>query len=145
MLIEKREDIPVMIHIPCCFILGSSFSSTTILPLFTARCRSVVYGGPGSAPSNRYGWLQHFLSCMRTFSRRILSILPAEFRMSMSFIRIFVYLTCNKGPYYITYVKDGGGGERCLGANFKHVKVNCLPLSLHLAQAHVHLDLFLWE
>jgi len=47
---------------------------------------------PGSAPSNRYGWLQHFLSCISILSSRILSDLPAPFTMSMSFIRIFVYL-----------------------------------------------------
>ena len=42
---------------------GSSFSSNTIFPQLSMRCMSVVYGGPGSTPSNKYGWLQHFRSC----------------------------------------------------------------------------------
>ena len=28
---------------------------------------------PGSAPSNKYGWLQHFLSCIKMFNSLILS------------------------------------------------------------------------
>lgn len=83
--------------LPCSCTLGRSLSSATILPLLMTRCVSVVYGGPGSAPSNRYGWLQHFRSCIRIFKSRILSIFPAEFRMSISFIRIRVYLVVNQG------------------------------------------------
>lgn len=127
----------IITYIPCSFILGRSLSNTAILPLFTTRWRSVVYGGPGSAPSNRYGWLQHFLSCMRTFSRRILSILPAEFRMSMSFISIFVYLMGRDMSQYYTLVYNIS-----IQVISSCVEQRGLPLSLHLAQAHIHLDLF---
>jgi len=33
----------------------------TILPECWTRCSPVMYGGPSSAPSNRYGWLHTFL------------------------------------------------------------------------------------
>jgi len=82
-----------IIHAPCSFNRGSSLSRSTIFPQFSTRCLSVVYGGPGSAPSNRYGWLQHLRSCMRMFSSRILSDFPAPFTTSISFISIFVYLS----------------------------------------------------
>ena len=69
----------------------------TILPALKIRCSSVVYGGPGSAPSKRYGWLQHLRSCMTMLRRRVFdSFLPAApLTASMSFSRIFLYhLTC---------------------------------------------------
>lgn len=56
---------------------GSSLSSSTILPLFSTRWSPVMKGGPGSAPSNRYGWLQHLRSCMTTLSRRERSAEPS--------------------------------------------------------------------
>lgn len=49
---------------------GSSLSSRTILPAFSTRWSPVVYGGPGSAPWNRYGWLQHLRSCIAMLSSR---------------------------------------------------------------------------
>src|SRR5258706_13408698 len=41
---------------PFSFMLLKSLSRMTILPPLWIKCSSVVYGGPGSAPSKRYGW-----------------------------------------------------------------------------------------
>mmetsp|Transcript_11281 Transcript_11281/g.35957 ORF Transcript_11281/g.35957 Transcript_11281/m.35957 type:complete len:249 (-) Transcript_11281:699-1445(-) len=44
----------------------SSLSTTTSLPQLVTRCSPSTKGGPGSAPSKRYGWLQTFLKCITT-------------------------------------------------------------------------------
>mmetsp|Transcript_37736 Transcript_37736/g.92529 ORF Transcript_37736/g.92529 Transcript_37736/m.92529 type:complete len:214 (+) Transcript_37736:337-978(+) len=60
---------------PRAFSFGSSLSSTISLPLLSIRCTSVVYSPVTasfcSAPSNRYGWLQHLRSCMTMLSSRV--------------------------------------------------------------------------
>mmetsp|Transcript_15157 Transcript_15157/g.46870 ORF Transcript_15157/g.46870 Transcript_15157/m.46870 type:complete len:280 (-) Transcript_15157:1273-2112(-) len=43
---------------------GNNFDNKTSLPVFSQRCGPSRNGGPGSAPSKRYGWLQHFRSCI---------------------------------------------------------------------------------
>mmetsp|Transcript_18212 Transcript_18212/g.47508 ORF Transcript_18212/g.47508 Transcript_18212/m.47508 type:complete len:284 (+) Transcript_18212:1770-2621(+) len=77
---------------PCACSFVRSLSSTISLPpLFTMCCRFGSYGGPSSAPSNRYGWLQHLRSCIRMFNSRIFSTLPAPFSTSISLLSTFVY------------------------------------------------------
>mmetsp|Transcript_29950 Transcript_29950/g.93908 ORF Transcript_29950/g.93908 Transcript_29950/m.93908 type:complete len:282 (+) Transcript_29950:172-1017(+) len=44
----------------------SNLSTTTSLPQLVTRCSPSTNGGPGSAPSKRYGWLHTFLRCMTT-------------------------------------------------------------------------------
>ena len=45
----------------------SSLSSTTILPQLATMCSPSMKGGPGSAPSKRYGWLHTLRRCMTMF------------------------------------------------------------------------------
>ena len=68
-----------------------SLNKRAILNLFSTQ-KALFPHIPGSAPSKRYGWLQHFRSCINTLSNLILPDLPAPLTISMSFIRIFVYL-----------------------------------------------------
>ena len=73
---------------PFSFKRFSSLSSSTSLPLFSMRCSPAKYGGPGSAPWNKYGWLQHLRNCITMFSS--LERSPPLFTTSMSFCNAFL-------------------------------------------------------
>ena len=80
-----------------CYLLNCLFHRYllnwySIVTYYSLEIIVVLKYEPGSAPSNRYGWFEHFLSCIRMLRSLILSDLPAAFRISISFMRIFVYL-----------------------------------------------------
>jgi len=94
---------------------GSSLSSSTILPLFSTRWSPARNGGPGSAPWNRYGWLQHLRSCMTTLSRRERSALPSM--AATSFCRSALYhLRCISDMPIFKMVSFLGGRLRSTSA-----------------------------
>mmetsp|Transcript_27525 Transcript_27525/g.56441 ORF Transcript_27525/g.56441 Transcript_27525/m.56441 type:complete len:228 (+) Transcript_27525:757-1440(+) len=70
---------------------GRSLSSSTIFPAFSQRWGPSLKGGPGSAPSNKYGWLHTLRSCMSTLSSFTLSGPPSAFNECASLDKILVY------------------------------------------------------
>lgn len=78
---------------------------------------------PGSMPSNRYGWLQHFRSCIRILRSLILSERPAPFTMSMSFIRILVYL--KKTMHLQSEINEHKRYSKCEAAVYKNLVTFC--------------------
>lgn len=94
---------------------------------------------PGSAPSKRYGWLAHLRSCMTTFSSLILLAFPAPFTISISFIRIFVYLLSKKKR---KQKKDTNTLNHA--TSVAHVPI-VLPFSLQFRESYVDLHFFLWR
>lgn len=77
-------------------VLGNGWMTMKIDP-----CHKTLYcylqGGPSSAPSNRYGWLQTFRSCMSTFKRRTRAGPPNMLSSWASFCSTFTYQSCCMG------------------------------------------------
>jgi hypothetical protein len=73
------------------FDLGSRLCNSDVLTLFSHGHGPLLYGGPGSAPSNRYGWLPIFRSCIKILSSRTRSGCPNAFSSWVSFFRTLVY------------------------------------------------------
>jgi hypothetical protein len=78
---------------PLAFIFGNSLAMRLSFPAFSHRCGPLVNGGPGSAPSNRYGWLQHLRSCIRMLRSRTRSGPPRALRAVASLERRLVYMS----------------------------------------------------
>lgn len=109
---------------PRSFNRGKSLSSSTILPLLSTRWSPVTYGGPGSAPSNRYGWLQHLRSCMTTLRRRERSAEPSMAATSFC-SRALYHLRCISLMPILRMVSFFGGRPRSTSA-FKRRSKNGL-------------------
>src|SRR3989338_4263421 len=92
---------------------GSSLSSSTSFADAATMCSPLTYGGPGSAPSKRYGWLAHLRSCITRFRRRRrpCPLTPATpLIASMSLERMLTYHSRCKGerPTYSLISFFGG-------------------------------------
>ena len=102
---------------PCACSLGSSLSSSTILPHASQMCGPSKYGGPGSAPSNRYGWLHTLRSCISVLSRRVRSGPPCALSANASLFSTCLYsaFCCGVRPMK-SFVSVLGGSDRSTSA-----------------------------
>mmetsp|Transcript_5181 Transcript_5181/g.21328 ORF Transcript_5181/g.21328 Transcript_5181/m.21328 type:complete len:333 (+) Transcript_5181:1093-2091(+) len=94
----------------CALSLGSSLVRSTSLPALSQRCGPSTYGGPGSAPSNRYGWLHTLRSCMRMLRSWTRSGPPSALSVCASLDKIFVYHSrcISVSPMYSLTSRFGG-------------------------------------